>query len=1357
MTRLHHRLLVVCIAAGLAPSAALAQVTWTGTTGNGDWATANAFASSSGGITLSNGFSQAFVFGGTPAIVSTTNTLTGGTATSITFNSGAGAYTLSGSAITLSGSAITNSSTSLQTINLGLQLTRSTTITLTAGGGNLVLGGPIGQVSGSTGSLNIAGSGTLTLNGSNSYSGATSVNANQTLVLGNANALGTGAFVLNSGTFDVTPGTSLTIANSGTLAENTTFLGSGNLTMTGTMTPSNNRGITTLGTGTLTLASLAGTRSFQKNGAGTLFVSGSSSMSGNFTQAGGLTIFGHASAMGSGSLILSSGTVSSSVILTIANSTGLANNTTIAGTNSITFSGSFANTATGVRELTNNLSAASALLEFTGPVVLRSDANYVTLSGSGNTTLSGTISGGPAAAEALRITSTGTTTLSAANTYSGTTQFSSTGGSLVLGNSAALGSSVLLINTSTGIVRASTTLTATNAVVLVNDPIFGGTNSMTFGALTNGVTSSRQITNNLPTDKTLTFTGTTTLQSATDGTGRNLTVAGSGNTTFSNTIVNGGTAGNGGLTINSTGTTTLQAANSYTGATLVTAGVLMLSNTGALGSGNLRLDTGGVVALNAGDLTRGSGTGAGQVRIVTSGGFAAFGVDRIVAFGGTSAPTALTWGDGVFLGSSGTFVLGAPGATATLDFRNAVALGSAGTTRVVQVNDGPAAVEGNMTGVLSGTANLRKTGPGTLRLSATNTFTGTASIGAGVLEITATTGLRDVARVVIDGGATFRYAGSTATFAKPITVTAATGTGSIANTGGGTLTLSGAISKDNSVLRLTGGVFDVTGVISGATVNASDLLVDGTSTVTLSAVNTYNGPTFVNQSSTLIAGVTNAIPSNSTVTVGDATTTGTFALAAGVTNAIGGLGFGGAGGTLRIATTSTTAALLTAPSGTLALTNGTLDLAGSGSTAGLYNVLSAGSVAGSFASITGTSPAYRVIYSSTSVDYQQRAVFGTVNVTNPASAIITGGTAAFTYTVTNAAQSGGATLSFTGTGVTNVAGTSSGSVAAASTSSAVSGLFYNGVSTGSNQTGTFTVTDPNAFGSFATGTVTVNVYDHASGTAAGTTIALPTSIVGYTGTLLGSSSASITNAAGYRVNLMTTGSTSLGGVSINNVSGVLPGQSAFVSASALLSGSQSVGANTLGQVFNLTYADDSALLGASNNLGSQSITVTGKVLDHALPGFVPTGNITDSYTQTALNVDFGTIDESASMQTFNYFLTNLSSIAYGQTLTAGLDFTGVTADGNGFTSGLTTFDNLTAGGTSSQFTLAFTPFGQGTFNKTFTLSFYDDQSLAGASSRRTLTINASVIVVPEPASLVIAAAGIGLAVAARGRRRRRAA
>ncbi len=55
--------------------------------------------------------------------------------------------------------------------------------------------------------------------------------------------------------------------------------------------------------------------------------------------------------------------------------------------------------------------------------------------------------------------------------------------------------------------------------------------------------------------------------------------------------------------------------------------------------------------------------------------------------------------------------------------------------------------------------------------------------------------------------------------------------------------------------------------------------------------------------------------------------------------------------------------------------------------------------------------------------------------------------------------------------------------------------------------------------------INYSVYDHASGSATGATIALPDSIKGYSSALAGATSASIANASGDRVNLKTTGTT----------------------------------------------------------------------------------------------------------------------------------------------------------------------------------------------------------------------------------------
>jgi fibronectin-binding autotransporter adhesin len=692
------------------------------------------------------------------------------------------------------------------------------------------------------------------------------------------------------------------------------------------------------------------------------------------------------------------------------------------------------------------------------------------------------------------------------------------------------------------------------------------------------------------------------------------TTAFTGGNGFSATNANGGGGGGAGSSTNGATGFSGTAGGAGGAGTQITTGLVGLST--YLGSNTFGGGGGGGGSATGG----GGGAGGGGAGGANAAGVA--GTDGLGGGGGGGAGVSGALGAGGAGGAGSVaiqYAYDSNVAAGALTLSGGITLNSTSTLDAVR-SGGLIDVTGVITGGGGLNIDSSASSGGVVQFSAANTYTGATNVNAGTLAFDRVSALNSSSGIGIAAGSILDYTGTAGTLSRNVTVSSS-GTGTIRNSGGQALTLSGTLTKDGRVLRLTGGQFDVTGQIVGASAN-SDLLVDGTSTVTLSAANSYNGPTFVNQSSNLIVGVNDAIPSNSVVTLGNAITTGTLTLGSN-TDAIGGLSFGGAGGTLRLATTSTSSAPLTAATGTMTLTNGTLDLAGSGSTAGLYRVLSAQSISGTFASITGTSAAYQVLTTSSSVNYQQRAVLGAVSVTNPVVSIITGGSAAFTYSVANSALSGGASLGFTAAGLSNVAGSSSGTATAGGPSGAISGLVFTGTSVGSGQTGEFTVNAPTAFGATtATGTVAVTV------------------------------------------------------------------------------------------------------------------------LDHALPGFLAAG-IADPYSSGTLNINFGSIDESAGVQNFTYSLLNLASQTYGAGLTAGLDFTGVTADGDGFASGLTTFNNLVGGGTSSLFTFTFTPSGQGSFNKQFTLSF-SDQNLSGASTRRDLTIVGNVIVVPEPGAIALAGVGIAL-------------
>ena len=253
----------------------------------------------------------------------------------------------------------------------------------------------------------------------------------------------------------------------------------------------------------------------------------------------------------------------------------------------------------------------------------------------------------------------------------------------------------------------------------------------------------------------------------------NLILAGTTPTITVNALGTGKTAsisaiieGTAGLTKAGTGTLTLSGANTYTGTTTVSAGVLRLDSANALpggidttvGAGESALTlAGGVLGLGNGDFTRALGTGAGQVNITTTlSGFAAYGADRNVNLGGASA--GVSWATGNFFSGTSTLVLGASSATHTVHFQNPINLN--GGNRIVQVDDGAASVDANLSGAITaGSFSLTKTGAGTLQLSSTgNTYVGGTQVESGTLRLGASGVIPDTGAVTVRRATT---AGST--------------------------------------------------------------------------------------------------------------------------------------------------------------------------------------------------------------------------------------------------------------------------------------------------------------------------------------------------------------------------------------------------------------------------------------------------------------------------------------------------------------------------------------------------------------------------------------------------------------------
>ncbi len=163
----------------------------------------------SGSGTATPGSGSSLYFGVSSQTSPVNNFASGYNIAGLTFNSGASAYTMSGSVADNLAGDIVNNSTSLQTINFPMALTANRTVSLTSGGGNVALGGVISDGGNGYG-LTTAGSGQLTLNGLETYNGTTTVGSGTTLTVGAAGELyttawiGSTAIAVNSGgTFQV--------------------------------------------------------------------------------------------------------------------------------------------------------------------------------------------------------------------------------------------------------------------------------------------------------------------------------------------------------------------------------------------------------------------------------------------------------------------------------------------------------------------------------------------------------------------------------------------------------------------------------------------------------------------------------------------------------------------------------------------------------------------------------------------------------------------------------------------------------------------------------------------------------------------------------------------------------------------------------------------------------------------------------------------------------------------------------------------------------------------------------------------------------------------------------------------------
>jgi len=300
------------------------------------------------------------------------------------------------------------------------------TATLRYTGGNTTTDRGFTLSSNTTIDVNQAGT-TLTL-GNCSLAGAmltVTGGAGSSLALGAVTL--TGAATLNPATANLTVA-SVTATNQ-------------NLTLTGTAAGNAIAGAITTGTGGLTVSTayplttptgtwtLSGANTYSGTttvNAGTLRLAGSNSSAGATTISGGTLQLASATNNGlaSGTLNLNGGTIDPyDGSRTVTNNVVLGGTATVAGAYNLEFgTGTFTNSG-GDRTLTNNLDSGK-ILTLSGQVKLSEHATTgrtLTLSGTGETLISGQIVDGGTGAGGLTKNGAGQSTLSGTNTYSGTT------------------------------------------------------------------------------------------------------------------------------------------------------------------------------------------------------------------------------------------------------------------------------------------------------------------------------------------------------------------------------------------------------------------------------------------------------------------------------------------------------------------------------------------------------------------------------------------------------------------------------------------------------------------------------------------------------------------------------------------------------------------------------------------------------------------------------------------------------------------------------------------------------------------------------------------------------------------------
>ena len=553
-------------------------------------------------------------------------------------------------------------------------------------------------ISGASGLLNKINAGTLTLTGTNTYGGGTTVSAGTLQISDDSNIGSGGSLTLNGGT-------TLRANNTGSLSTHPILLaGSANIDTNGyTFTidsniSGNSSMLNKIGTGTLILT---GTNTY---GGGTNILTGT--LQGNTNSIKG-NIFNE------GSLVFDQ------------NFTGTCSDV-------ITGSGSLTKQGSGILTLSNTNSYYGATTV---------SAGTLRISGDNNIGLSGilTLAGG------TTLQANGVSTLSTSNTIS-------------LGGAANIDSNGSTFTISSDISGASGSLTKTGTGILT----LSGTNTYTGGTTVSAGTLSIYTDNNIGSGAgVLTLKDGTTLQLSGHNTlsTHPITLEGSTNIDSNGFIVTIGSniSGDANASLNKIGSNTLilTGTNTYGGGTTVSAGILSISSDSNIGSGTstLTLNDGTTLLANGDSNLSSHPIALGGSATIDSSTYS-FTIDSNISgasgiLNKTGTGTVILTGSNTYGGGTNIYDGTLQGTTNSIrgDILNNSSL-------IFDQN-----FDGTCSNTISGSGSLTKQGLGVLTLSGTNTYLGGTTLSGGTLRISSDSNIGLGGLLTLDGGTTLQANG----------------------------------------------------------------------------------------------------------------------------------------------------------------------------------------------------------------------------------------------------------------------------------------------------------------------------------------------------------------------------------------------------------------------------------------------------------------------------------------------------------------------------------------------------------------------------------------------------------------------